>query len=895
MSNDCLHKDIDRIETNEWLESLSAVIAYAGNSRAEYLINQLVQLAVTRGIPGLANLKIAYQNTIDVKDEPDYPGDLSLEAKITAIVRWNALAMVVRAAKHDSSLGGHIGTFASAAILYEVGFNHIWRASSIQHPGDLIYIQGHSAPGIYSRSFLEGRLSKEQLNNFRQEISGNGLSSYPHPWLMPDYWQFPTVSMGLGPIQAIYQARFMRYLEARGLFVPQDRKIFCFCGDGEMDEPESLGALSIAAREKLNNLIFVINCNLQRLDGPVRGNGKIIPELASIFKGFGWNVIQVLWDDNWCKLLAKDTTGILEKTLSETVDGEFQNFAAYGGKYLRENFFASHPDLLELVKDLTDEDLAQLQRGGHCPKKVYAAYKAAIACKDRPTVILAKTVKGYGLGTAGAGLNIAHNVKKLNQEQLLAFKQHFNLPLTDLEVANIDFYNPGAASDEIQYLQARRADLGGYLPLRKPVEDEILTVPGLDIFVNQLEASGERELSTTMALVRVLAAVCKDPNIGKRIVPIVPDEARTFGMEGLFRQFGIYASEGQKYTPVDAKQVMFYKEAKDGQILEEGLNEAGAFCSWLAAATSYANNNVVMIPFYIYYSMFGFQRIGDLAWAAGDARARGFLIGATSGRTTLNAEGLQHGDGHSHIFAATIPNCISYDPCFSYELAVIVQNGLERMYKNKEDIFFYITAMNENYTHPAMPQDAAVGIVRGMYKFSTSKLGSENNKNNENTVKLLGSGAILREVIVAQEILANKYAIAADVYSVTSFTELARDGQEIVRWNRLNPAKSKKTPYITEILSQDAGPVVAATDYIRLYAEQVREFIATEYIVLGTDGFGRSDSREKMRDFFEVDHKYIVIMALSALAQAGSIQAEIVNGAIADFNLDVNKTYPLKL
>ncbi len=881
--------DVDPIETQEWLDALASVLSVEGPERAAYLIKELLQKAREAGTVIGESLNTPYQNTIPVVKEVDMPGDPSMERRIRSLVRWNAVAMVVRAGKIDPDLGGHIGTFASAATLYDVGFDYFWHAPNENQSGDLIYIQGHASPGIYARSFLEGVLSESQLNHFRQEVSGEGLSSYPHPWLMPHYWQFPTVSMGLGPLQAIYQARFMRYLEARSLAKTEDRHVWCFCGDGEMDEPESLGALSIAAREKLDNLIFVVNCNLQRLDGPVRGNGNIIQELESIFRGAGWNVIKVIWGNLWDPLFAKDTKGLLLKRMSEVVDGEYQNYKARGGAYTREHFFGKYPELKAMVADMSDDEIWHLNRGGHDVRKVYTAYKAAIEHVGRPTVILAKTVKGYGLGSAGEAQNIAHNTKKMTPEQLKAFKDRFNIPIPDDKIAEVPFYRPAEDSPEIQYLRQCRKPLGGPMPYRRQEAGETLTIPPVSIFESLLKGTAERKISTTMAFVRLITALCKDKNLGNRIVPIIPDEARTFGMEGLFRQLGIYSPVGQLYEPVDSDQVMFYKESKDGQILEEGINEAGSFCSWLAAATSYSAHNITLIPFYIFYSMFGFQRIGDLAWAAGDSRARGFLMGATAGRTTLNGEGLQHEDGHSHILANTIPNCHSYDPTFSYELAVIIHDGMKRMVEHKENIFYYITIMNENYEHPDMPEGVEQDIIQGMYCLKKGK----EDANLKNRVQLLGSGTILREVIAASELLEQDFSVASDVWSVTSFNLLGRDGLDVERWNRLHPKEKPREAFITQCLKNTKGPVIAATDYIKQYANQVREFIPKQYTVLGTDGFGRSDTRRQLRHFFEVDRYYITIAALQALAKDGQIPVEQVVAAMQKYQIDPEKPNPL--
>lgn len=881
--------DNDPIETQEWLEALASVLAVEGQDRVAFLLEKLNQAANALGCVGRESFKTPYKNTIAASNEAKNPGDSAMERRIRALIRWNALVMVVRAGKIDPDLGGHIGTFASSATLYDVGFNHFWKGNDGVDNGDLIYFQGHASPGMYARSFLEGRLSEEALIHFRQEVDQKGVSSYPHPWLMPNYWQFPTVSMGLGPLQAIYQARFMRYLEARGLEKKTNRKVWCFCGDGEMDEPESVGALSIAAREQLDNLIFVINCNLQRLDGPVRGNGKIIQELESVFKGAGWNVIKVVWGNAWDPLFEKDTQGLLQKRMEEVVDGEYQNYKARGGAYTREHFFGKYPELQALVAHLSDEEIARLNRGGHDPQKVYAAYQAAMNHRGQPTVILAKTVKGYGLGDAGEALNIAHNTKKMTEDQLKQFRDRFDIPLSDTAAMNASFYRPPAESPEMQYLLARRKSLQGFLPARRSESDETLMIPPLSSLEALLKSTGDRKISTTMAFVRLLTALCKDKAIGKRIVPIVPDEARTFGMEGLFRQLGIYSAVGQLYEPVDSDQVMFYKEAKDGQILEEGINEAGAFCSWLSAATAYSTHNIPLIPFYIYYSMFGFQRIGDLAWAAGDSRARGFLIGGTAGRTTLNGEGLQHEDGHSHLLANTIPNCVSYDPTFAYELAVIVQNGLERMYKNKESIFYYITVMNENYEHPDLPEGAVDGILKGMYLLKPA----DTTKPFTQRVQLLGSGTILRESLEAALLLAADFGIGADVWSVTSFNLLGRDCLEVERWNRFHPLEKPKSAYVRTLLETTEGPIIATTDYMRQFAEQVRAHMPRPYTVLGTDGFGRSDTRKQLRHFFEVNRYYIVIAALKALADEGKIPKEQVADALKRYQLDPNKPNPL--
>jgi pyruvate dehydrogenase E1 component len=851
--------DLDPIETQEWLESLDSVVKQEGKERAVYLLDALFRYANKHKLTAHFKGTTPYCNTIPPEEEAQMPGDRALEQRIRVLMRWNAMATVVRAQQVDSSLGGHIGTFASSATLYDVGFNHFWRG--LDHPtgSDLIYIQGHASPGIYARSYLMGEISDNQLVNFRREVDKEGLSSYPHPWLMPEYWQFPTVSMGLGPMQAVYTARFMKYLSARGLVPASDRKVWCFCGDGEMDEPESTAALSIAAREKLDNLIFVVNCNLQRLDGPVRGNGKIIQELEAIFRGAGWHVIKTIWGGLWDPLFAKDEQGVMQQRMDEAVDGDYQSYKAKGGAFTRDYFFGKYPELKEMVAHLSDEDIWRLNRGGHDPEKVYAAYRKATEHKEQPVVILAKTVKGYGLGAAGEAKNTAHNTKKLSEKDVFAFRDRFNIPISDADVPKVPFYRPNADSPEVKYLLERRKTLGGPLPKRRTKSDETLAMPKLDKFKSHCESTGDREISTTMAFVRILSQLVKDKEFGKRIVPIVPDEARTFGMEGLFRQIGIYATFGQQYTPEDADQVMYYKEAENGQILEEGINEAGAFCSWMAAATSYSTNNYAMIPFYIYYSMFGFQRIGDFAWAAGDMRARGFLLGGTAGRTTLNGEGLQHQDGHSHLLASTIPNCISYDPTFSYELAVIIQSGMERMIENQEDVYFYITLMNENYTHPALPEGVENGILKGMYRYQQSKL-------KDNKIQLLGSGAILREVIAAASLLETEFNIAADVWSVTSFNELRRDGMQVDHHNQMHPEQSPQISYVEKTLKDTKGPILAATDYMRIQADQIRPWVKErDYVVLGTDGFGRSDTRERLRAHFGVDQYHIAYNALVAL------------------------------
>ncbi len=877
--------DIDPQETQEWLDALQAVFENEGVERAHYLLEKLIDKARRSGayLPYSANT--AYVNTIPVTQQERFPGDRAMERRIRSFIRWNAMAMVVQANRISTELGGHISSFASVATLFDVGFNHFFHAPSDEHDGDLVFFQGHSAPGVYARAFLEGRLTEEQLYNFRQEVDGKGLSSYPHPWLMPDFWQFPTVSMGLGPIMAIYQARFMRYLHDRGIADTSDRKVWAFCGDGEMDEPEALGALSLAGRERLDNLIFVVNCNLQRLDGPVRGNGKIIQELEAVFRGAGWNVIKVIWGGYWDPLLARDKTGLLVKRMEEAVDGDYQAYKAKGGAYTREHFFGKYPELKEMVANMTDEDIWRLNRGGHDPHKVYAAYAAAVKHQGQPTVILAKTVKGYGMGVAGEGQNITHSQKKMGEEALRAFRDRFNIPVPDDQIGDAPFYKPAEDSPEMKYMRERREALGGYLPVRR-TRTVPMKVPALEIFKALLEGSGEREMSTTMAFVRLLTMLIRDKNIGKYVVPIVPDEARTFGMEGMFRQLGIYSSVGQLYEPVDADQVMYYREDKKGQILQEGINEAGAMSSWIAAATAYSNHGVSMIPFYIYYSMFGFQRVGDLAWAAGDMQARGFLIGGTAGRTTLAGEGLQHQDGHSHILASTIPNCVAYDPAFAYELAVIVQDGMRRMYEAQENIYYYITVMNENYVQPAMPEGVEEGIRKGMYLYK--KGGRKKHR-----VQLLGAGTILREVIAAGEMLEKDYGIAADVWSVTSFNELRREALDNARWNQFHPDKKPRVSHVEKMLAKQSGPVVAATDYMRLYADQIRPYIAQRYVTLGTDGFGRSDMRSQLRKFFEVNRYYVVVAALKALADEGVIESAEVSKAIRAYKIDPDKPNPV--
>ena len=878
--------DSDPVETREWLEAINSVIEQEGVERAQYILQRLSSKVTETGAQLPYAINTPYRNTIPTSQETRMPGDLFMERGIRSLIRWNAMAMVMRANMKDGTLGGHISSFQSAATLYDVGFNYFFRGRSEVHKGDLVYIQGHCAPGIYARSFLEGNLDEEQLDKFRQEVDGDGLSSYPHPWLMPDYWQFPTVSMGLGPLQAIYQAHTMKYLHNRNLSESGDRKVWCFTGDGEMDEPESQGAIALAGREKLDNLIFVVNCNLQRLDGPVRGNGKIIQELEGSFRGAGWNVIKVVWGRMWDPLLEKDKLGVLQQRMDEAVDGEYQNYKSHDGAYTREHFFGKYPETLKMVEDLTDDDIYRLNRGGHDPYKVFAAYAAASAHKGQPTVILAKTVKGYGMGPAGEAQNITHSVKKLEIEALKKFRDRFDIPLPDSDLEKVPYYRPPADSPEMRYLHERRKELGGSLPSRKP-DFEALAVPDIDSLEAVTKGTGKREISTTMAFVRVLSALIKDKEIGKRVVPIVPDEARTFGMEGMFRQLGIYSSAGQLYEPSDSSQVMYYREDIDGQVMEEGINEGGAFAAWLAAATSYTNNDYPLIPFYVFYSMFGFQRVGDLCWAAGDLQARGFLIGGTAGRTTLNGEGLQHQDGHSHILAGTVPNCVTYDPTYGYELAVIIQHGLHEMYVDMKAKYYYITVMNENYTQPAMPKECEEGIIKGMYL-----LKKNSKKSSKKVVQLLGSGTILREVIEAAAILKTDFDVDADVWSATSFNELRRDGLTTSRWNMLHPEETPKQSFVEECLEGTKGPVVASTDYMKSYADQIREFISGTYTVLGTDGFGRSDTRERLRHFFEVDRYFIVVAALTALVEDNVVDVGQVAAAIKKFGIDPEKVNP---
>jgi len=877
------HQDVDPVETREWLDAIDTVIANEGVDRARFLLERLIGRMRQAGADLPFSATTPYVNTIPVSAQAQRPSDFRVEARLSSITRWNAMALVVAANKESTELGGHVASYASAATLYDIGFNHFWHAPSEKHGGDLLYLQGHSSPGFYARAFLEGRIDETRMRNFRQEVDGRGLSSYPHPWLMPDFWQFPTVSMGLGPIMAIYQAKFLRYLQDRGLAKTEGRKVWCFIGDGETDEPESLGSIAMAGREKLDNLIFVVNCNLQRLDGPVRGNGKIIQELESGFRGAGWSVIKVIWGSNWDPLLARDTTGRLRQLMEECVDGDYQAFKSRDGAFVRKEFFGRYPETAAMVADWTDEQIWSLSRGGHDPIKVYAAYKAASEQKGQPTVILAKTIKGFGMGEAMEGQNIAHQAKKMKADQIRVFRDRFHLPIADDQLEEVPFYRPPEDSPEMRWLKQRLQELGGGLPRRRR-KAEPLQAPPLSAFEAQLKSSGERELSTTMAFVRILTTLLRDKNIGPRVVPIVADEARTFGMEGMFRQYGIYSHVGQLYRPEDADQLMFYKEAQNGQILEEGINEAGAISSWIAAGTSYSTNGVQMIPVYLFYSMFGFQRVGDLAWAAGDMRTRGFLIGATSGRTTLNGEGLQHQDGHSHVVASTIPNCIAYDPAFQYELAVIVQDGLRRMVQEQEDVYYYLTVMNENYAHPDMPQGAEAGILKGMYRFRERPKAQ---------VQLLGSGTILREVIAAAELLEKDFGVAADLWSVTSFSELRRDGLAVDRWNAMHPQEKPRVSYVAQCLKGRSGPIIAATDYIKLHADSIRAFLPARYRVLGTDGFGRSDTRAKLRHFFEVNRHWIAAHALRALAEDGAVPAERVAEALKKYGLDPEKPNPV--
>ena len=876
-------EDIDPIESREWQEAVEDVIARDGAERAHYLLDKAVQQARASGANLPFSATTPYQNTIPADDQEEFPGDLEMEWRIRTINRWNAMATVVRRNKESSEYGGHIASFASSAVMYDIGLNHFWRSKSAIHGGDLVFFQGHVIPGIYARSFMEGRISEEQLENFRSEVAGNGLSSYPHPWLMPDYWQFPTVSMGLGPLMAIYQARFMKYMHNRGHIDMADRKVWCFLGDGEMDEPESRGAIDLAVREGLDNLIFVVNCNLQRLDGPVRGNHKIVQELEGDFRGAGWNVIKLLWGKGWDELLEKDTTGKLRQLMDETVDGDYQTFKSKDGAYIREHFFGKYPETAKLVEDWTDEQIWSLRRGGHDPQKVYTAFKRASDTKGTPTCLLVKTVKGYGMGSAGEGMNITHQQKKLAEDQLRAFRDRFKIPVSDEDLPKAPFVQLNNAQKA--YLADRRKALGGEFPKRFHDAPK-LEIPALEKFEAQLKGTGDREISTTMAFVRILTTLLRDKNVGKNVVPIVPDESRTFGMEGLFRSVGIYNPEGQNYTPEDADQMMYYKESTNGQVLQEGINEAGAMADWIAAATAYSNHGVPMIPFFIYYSMFGFQRIGDLAWAAGDSRARGFMLGGTAGRTTLNGEGLQHEDGHSHILAGTIPNCVSYDPTFQYEVATIVQHGLKRMYEDQEDVFFYLTLMNENYSHPDMPMGVENEIIKGLYRFKEVK------KPSKKHVTLMGSGTILVQAIKAAEMLEADFGVTSEIWSATSYNELARDCQDVARWNRLNPLEEPKTSFVAEQLAKAKGPVIAATDYMKNYAEQIRTCVPGRYTVLGTDGFGRSDSRVNLRRFFEVDANHIAAAAMVDLFREGSITKKVLEEALAKYDIDGTKPNP---
>ena len=878
-------QDPDPEETREWLDALDGVLSAEGTERAHYLIQRMIDEAHRSGTLLPFSATTDYVNTIPPEKQVKFPGDMNLEQRIHSYTRWNAMAMVLRANKH-TNVGGHLSSFASASTLYDVGFNHFWHGQSEKHGGDLVLIQGHSSPGIYARAFLLGRLTEEQLDNFRQEVDGKGISSYPHPWLMPKFWQFPTVSMGLGPLMAIYQARFMRYLQDREIRETQGRKVWAFMGDGEMDEPESMGGIGLAGREQLDNLIFVINCNLQRLDGPVRGNGKIIQELEGAFRGAGWNVIKVIWGRHWDPLLARDKSGILKRRMMEAVDGEYQTYKSRDGAYVREHFFNT-PELKEMVEDYSDEDIWNLNRGGHDPFKVYAAYHAAVNHQGQPTVILAKTIKGYQMGEEGEGMNIAHQIKKLSPQAIRKTRDRFNLPVPDDKLEDVPYLQFAEGSPELEYMRGRRLALGGYLPSRR-TRAESLTVPELSAFDRFLQSSEDREPSTTVVLVQILQMLARDKNLGKFVVPIVPDEARTFGMEGMFRQLGIWSHTGQRYTPQDAAQLMFYKEDRRGQFLEEGISEAGSMCDWIAAATSYSTHGVQMIPFFIFYSMFGFQRVGDFAWAAGDMRSRGFVIGGTSGRTTLNGEGLQHEDGHSHILSSTVPNCVSYDPTFGYEVAVIVQDGLRRMHAEQQDVYYYLTVLNENYPHPAMPKGAPEGIVKGMYLFRRGEASGKKKAR----VQLLGSGAIFREVIAAADLLRSDWGVEADLWGCPSFTELGREGNATSRWNTLHPTEAPKRSYVERLLQETEGPVIAATDFLRAFAEQIRAFVPRRYLVLGTDGYGRSDTREKLRRFFEVDRFQVTIAALKALADEGVLPAAKVAEAIQKYGVAADRPAP---
>ena len=878
-----LGPDIDPVESREWQDSIEDVIERDGPDRAHFLLDKAVQTARAAGAMLPFSATTPYQNTIPVDDQHEFPGDLDMEWRIRTINRWNAMATVVRRNKVSSEYGGHIASYASSAVMYDVGLNHFWRSRSAIHGGDLVFFQGHAIPGIYARSFMEGRISEARLDNFRSEVGGDGLSSYPHPWLMPGYWQFPTVSMGLGPLMAIYQARFMKYMHNRGHIDMADRRVWCFLGDGEMDEPESRGAIDLAVREGLDNLIFVINCNLQRLDGPVRGNGKIVQELEGDFRGAGWNVIKLLWGKGWDRLLERDVSGRLRQLMDETVDGDYQTFKSKDGAYIRERFFGRYPETAALVEDWTDEQVWSLGRGGHDPEKVHAAFKRATEVRGVPSCLLVKTVKGYGMGSAGEGRNTTHQQKRMAEDQLRSFRDRFRIPVSDEDLPKAPF----VALDNAQksYLADRRQALGGAFPKRDS-DAPALEIPPISKFEAQLKGTGDREISTTMAFVRILTTLLRDRNMGRNVVPIVPDESRTFGMEGLFRSVGIYNPMGQNYTPEDADQMLFYKETTDGQVLQEGINEAGAMADWIAAATSYSNHGVPMVPFFIYYSMFGFQRIGDLAWAAGDSRARGFMLGGTAGRTTLNGEGLQHEDGHSHVLAGTIPNCVSYDPTFSFEVAVIVHNGLKRMYEDQEDVYFYLTLMNENYSHPDMPMGVEEGIVKGLYRLQeTAKPGKRH-------VNLMGSGTILVQALRAAEMLNRDFGVTADTWSATSFNELARDGQDAARANRLNPLDDEQVPYVTRQLSKAKGPIIAATDYMKNYAEQIRAFVPGRYTVLGTDGFGRSDSRVNLRRFFEVDANHIAAAAMVDLHREGAVTTAELRKALKRYEIDGAKPNP---
>jgi len=880
--------DQDPQGTQEWVDALEAVVAFEGSEKTQYLIKSLIEKARVNDVKIPFSANTPYLNTIDLKDQENYPGDLGIEKKMRSLLRWNAMAIVSRANK-TTSVGGHIASYASSCTMYEVGMNHFFKGPKHKLGSDMIFFQGHTAPGMYARSYMEGRLTDEQLRNYRQEVSGNGLSSYPHPWLMKDYWQFPTVSMGLGPLMAIYQARFMKYMHVRKLATTEGRKVWAFLGDGEMDEPESRGALQLAKREKLDNLVFVINCNLQRLDGPVRGNDKIIQELEAVFRGAGWDVIKVIWGSGWDRIIEKDTSGKLLQRMEEVVDGEYQGYKARDGAFVRKHFFGKYPETAALVADMTDDEIFSLTRGGHSPRKVYNAYKRASEAKGKPTVILSKTVKGYGMGPYGEAANNAHQQKKLDLDGLKHFRDRFSVPITDKELdKDIPFYRPTEDSDIMQYMRARREELGGEIPVRMD-NAKALPVPSLETFKMLTDGTGKREMSTTMAFVRIISILLRDKELGPRVVPIIPDEARTFGMEGLFRQIGIYDPAGQLYEPVDSDQLMWYKESSKGQVFEEGINEAGAMANWIAASTAYANYGVSMIPFYIYYSMFGFQRIGDLAWAAGDSRARGFLLGATAGRTTLEGEGLQHQDGHNLIQFDHVPNCMSYDPTFAFEMAVIIRDGIRRMMHNKEDVFFYITSMNENYQHPAMPDGAEEGILKGIYKFKNSTA------KHKNKVQLMGSGTIFTEVIQAAEMLEKDWKVSADIWGVPSFNLLRRDGAETTRWNGMHPTETPKVPYITQALDGAEGPFVVATDYIRDYPERVRQYIPGSYHVLGTDGFGRSDTREQLRRFFEVDKEHVVVEALRSLVDAGKLKPEVILEAMKKYNIDADKAYSLNV